>query len=66
MYKSQTPHSCHEEYPTSSMEEVGMAFGITRKRIREIEALALRKVEKSIGLDKLKKYTRKKSVRTKK
>jgi len=41
---------------THTLEEVGQEFGVTRERIRQIEAKALEKIRKHKGLKKLKGY----------
>jgi len=41
---------------THTLEEVGKIFGVTRERIRQIQAKALEKIRKLDGLKKLKDY----------
>ncbi len=41
---------------THTLEEVGQEFGVTRERIRQIEAKSLEKIRKHQGLEKLKGY----------
>ena len=41
---------------THTLEEVGKEFGVTRERIRQIEAKALEKIRQHRGLRKLKGY----------
>ena len=45
-----------EDGATHTLEEVGQEFGVTRERIRQIEAKSLEKMRKHEGLKKLKGY----------
>jgi RNA polymerase primary sigma factor len=45
-----------EDGVTHTLEEVGQEFGVTRERIRQIEAKALEKIRKQETSDKLKHY----------
>ena len=45
-----------EDGVTHTLEEVGQEFGVTRERIRQIQAKALEKIRKSGGLEKLRDY----------
>jgi len=45
-----------EDGITHTLEEVGNEFGVTRERIRQIEAKSLEKIREHRGLKKLKEY----------
>jgi len=45
-----------EDGITHTLEEVGQVFGVTRERIRQIEAKSLERIREHRGLKKLKGY----------
>jgi RNA polymerase primary sigma factor len=45
-----------EDGVVHTLEEVGQEFGVTRERIRQIEAKALEKIREHDGINKLKDY----------